>query len=677
MLIIDQLKKSDFKLQAVAMAVLAGMAVLLAGLWYLQVVRSDRYRANLQAQSVRTVRVPAIRGKILDRNGYALAENRPSYNVNLYLEELRDSFRHEYTNGVRKEFKLANPNVRLTRKIIDELERQARYRVVSNVLMHVSSAIQEPRLLVEQDFHIHYDQLRSLPLPLLKDLSKPQVALFVEQAGHVPSLALEPQAVRHYPYQHVAAHIVGHLQRDFYPVKDEDISFRFRLPDYVGRKGIEAAFDTELRGKAGVKAVLVNNLAYRESEHTPMPPEPGHNVVLTIDLWIQLAAEKALANAPFAKTKTREEVCGAVAVMDVNTGDIYALASSPSFDPNQFVTGFTNEEYKKMSDEDLRPMFNRAGYGTYPPGSSFKIIVALAGLEAGVIDTNAIYRNPGHYFIGRHRIDDTAPAGDYSFRRAFWRSSNSYFVEHGLRIGPEKIIEMARQFHLGEPTGLWPKQEAAGALPTPGELRKLDGSRWMPGDTGNLSIGHGELLVTPLQMAVLIAAVANGGTLLAPRLIERIEPQEKPEDSQIIQVSPRQVRGTVKLRPETLERVRQAMLDDTQNAEGTGRSARVDGLQIAGKTGTAKLTSGKKESITWFVSYAPFDNPRYAVVVVVEGGASGSLTCAPVARDIYKEILKRDPGILQKAPSEAHAPETGSKQVVAGTARRQIGNPID
>lgn len=672
MLIIDQLKKSDFKLQAVAMAVLAGMTVLLGGLWYLQVVRSDRYLANLQAQSVRTVRVPAIRGKILDRNGYALAQNRPSYNVNLYLEELRDSFRYEYTNGVRKEFKLANPNVRLTRKITDELERQARYRVVSNVLMQVSSAIQAPRLLVEQDFHTHYDQLRSLPLPLLKDLSKPQVAMFVEQAGNVPSLALEPQAIRHYPYQHVAAHLVGHLKRDFFPVDDEDISFRFRLPDYVGVKGLESALDPQLRGKAGVKAVLVNNLAYRESEHTPIPPQPGHNVALTIDLWIQLAAEQALANAPGAKTKGKEEVRGAAVVMDVNTGDIRALVSAPSFDPNQFVTGLTTEEYAKMNDPDLKPLFNRAGYGTYPPGSSFKIIVALAGLEAGVIDPNALYRSPGYYLIGRKPIRDTAGSGDFNFRRAFWKSSNSYFIEYGLRIGPEKIIEMARQFRLGEPTGLWPKQETAGALPAPGELRKLDGSRWMPGDTGNLSIGHGELLVTPLQMAVLIAAVANGGTLLAPRLIERIEPQEKLEDSEIIPAPSRQVRGTVKLRAETLDLVRQAMLDDTVNPEGTGKLARVDGLQIAGKTGTAKLTGGDTEQITWFVSYAPFENPRYAVIVVVEGGTSGGFTCAPVARDIYKEIVKRDPGIVQKAASMARAAESGSPRVAAVASRRQI-----
>jgi penicillin-binding protein 2 len=660
MLIIDQLKKNDAKLQAVAMAVLAGMTLLLAGLWYLQAVRSDRYRANLLAQSIRTVRVPAIRGKILDRNRHPLAENRPSYNVNLYFEELRDRFRYEYTNSVRREFRFANPTVRLTRRITDELERQARYRVVSNVLMHVSTAIQEPRLLVEQDFHTHYDQLRSLPLPLLKDLSKPQVAMFVEQAGNVPSLALEPQAVRHYPYKHVAAHLVGHLQRDFFPVENEDISFRFRLPDYVGRKGLEAAFDTPLRGKAGVKAVLVNNLAYRESEHMPIPPEPGHNVVLAIDLWIQLAAEQALANASGAKTKGKEEVRGAAVVMDVNTGELLALVSAPSFDPNQFVTGLTPEEYAKMNDPELRPMFNRAGYGTYPPGSSFKIIVALAGLEAGIIDPEATFRSSGYYLIGRNRIEDTAGSGDFNFRRAFLKSSNSYFVEYGLRIGPEKIFEMARHFHLGEPTGLWPKQEAAGALPASGELRKLDGSRWMPGDTGNLSIGHGELLVTPLQMAVITAAVANGGTILAPRLIERIEPQDASAASEVFQVPPRAVRGKVKLRSETLALVRQAMLDDTANPEGTGKSARVDGLQIAGKTGTAKLTGGDRERITWFVSYAPFENPRYAVVVVVEGGTSGGFTCGPVARDIYREIVKRDPGILQKASSVDRAAETGS-----------------
>src|SRR5438552_406904 len=457
MLIVDQLKKGDRPLQIIAATILVGVMILLLGLWYVQVIAAQRFRTDLQVQSFRTVRVPALRGKILDRNRIPLADNRPSYNINLYLEELRAQFREEYTNHVKKEFLAANRGQTiLDHKKIEELENQARYRVVSNLLSQISNSLQEPQVLIEKAFDRHYLEQRSLPFPLIRDLKPQQIAAFVEQANQFPGLELEVQGVRVYPYKTLAAHLLGHLQRDDNPGDDEDIAFRFRLPDYVGARGIEAAFDKELRGRAGLKSVLVNSMAYRQREDTIVEPEAGKNVVLTIDLAIQQAAERGLAAINPNGTNTR----GAAVVMNVSTGDILAMASSPTFDPTYFVVPPPREEWNKIleqwNDEKLRPMFNRAAYGTFPAGSTFKIIVALAGLESGILNPSDVYESKGYYQLGgRGRpIRDTAGEGKFDFERAFYKSSNPYFIHHGLQIGAERLIEMGHRFRFGEPTGL-------------------------------------------------------------------------------------------------------------------------------------------------------------------------------------------------------------------------------
>jgi penicillin-binding protein 2 len=339
---------------------------------------------------------------------------------------------------------------------------------------------------------------------------------------------------------------------------------------------------------------------------------------------------------------------------------VLALVSAPSFDPNLFTGRITHEEWARhrMSDELLRPQLNRATYGVYPPGSIFKIVVALAGLEAGVIKPHDLFQaNPPYKISGRgHGWRCTAPAGQFDFDRAFYQSCNCYFIDHGLRLGFERIAEMGRRCGLGARTGLRTGQELAGYFPDPAERIKRDGSRWMPGDTANLCIGQGELWVTPLQMAVMTAAIANGGRILEPRVVDRIEPQEFDGSEGVIQFPSGQIRGELRVSPENLQLVRNAMLldvvhrDASGRLDGTGRRAAVEGMQVCGKTGTAQVMEGRtlKEYITWFVSFAPFEAPRYAVVVLVEGGSSGTATCAPVARQIYEAILNRE----QQAPAE-------------------------
>lgn len=654
MLILDQLKKGDRPLQRLAWAVLVGMSLLGVGLWHVQVVSSKRYVSSQMHQSLRTVRLPAMRGKIVDRNGLPLVDNQPNYCINLYLEELRHLFRFEYTNKLRpayvrarhphRSFRPGKPLPRLTVKEEADLQRQARVRVVSNLVGQVSALVRVPIEFDERQFHRHYEGTRALPWPLLEQLTPEQVARFAEQSLDLPGVALEVQPRRFYPQGPLAAHVLGHLVRTNAAPEDFDLPYSYRLPDFKGELGLEALFDEDLRGRAGVKTMLVNNLNYRESEEVTTSPKPGRTLVLTIDLPLQRAAESALRSAG-------SHVRGSAVVLHAHSGDILALASSPSFDPNLFLSRIPLEEWNRLNDATLRPMVNRATYGAYPPGSIFKIIVGLAILEAGV-GTNELLtvepdpRDParGHIRVGNRPIKDTAPPGDYDFRRAFKRSSNSYFIHFGLwRAGLDRILALGQRFHLGERLDVLPLQEVSGYCPRPGLRLKRDGGTWFDGDTANLCIGQGEITVTPLQMAVMTAAIANGGKVLWPRLVQKLEPAPGQANGEVSYVLAGRVRDDLKVNPRHLEIIRDAMLADVEDPDGTGRSARVPGLGICGKTGTAQVTRGRVvvDHITWFVSFAPYEKPQWVVVVMVEGGGSGGATCAPLARQIYEALQRR------------------------------------
>lgn len=647
MFVFEQLKTTDRRLQVFGGAILIGLLILLGRLWQLQVLSAKTYRAYLENQTFRTVRVPAIRGKILDRNRVPLADNHPTYNLNLYLEELQPRFNFEYTNSVKKEFTNSFPNVKLTRTVIADLEREARYQSVSNLLFQVSASLQNPKLLLEKEFHQHYGQKRSLPLTLLGNLTFGEVAQLLESGSLDSTLDVEIEPRRIYPYSNAIAHLIGYVKREEEPVNrgqepsDEDeINYRFWVPGYKGQKGIEFAFDRELRGKPGVKTVLVNSTQYRQSEELLQPPEPGKNVVLTIDAEIQKTADRVLR-------QHGEKTRGAVIVMQCQTGDILALASSPTFDPNSFIPRITTADWAQMNDQELLPLFNRAVYGGYLPGSTFKMVVSLACLENG-LDPLAKWYSAGNFRLGRV-WGDLAGVGMFDFRRAFAHSSNPYFQRHGMIAGPREIIRMGRQLGLGEPTGITGGQEHRGYLPNDQDLKKSDGSRWMDGDTANLSIGQGDITVTPLQMAVVTSAVANSGKVLKPRLVIRVGSQEPDSPVNPIRFPASQVRRRLNVSLENLTLLQQAMLDDVEFYDedrgkwGTGHKAYIKDFRICGKTGTAqKYIKRVKHLITWFVSYAPFENPRYAVVVVIEGGSGGGTTCAPMARQIYQTIIKKE-----------------------------------
>lgn len=668
MLIFDQLKKDDPQLRAVSLMIFLGLGTLLAGLWWVQVVCAREYRESLETQCFRTVRIPAVRGKILDSQERVLAENRPTYCLSMYLEELtkpfdgayfkhRDQFNAELnrqrqarekqlgrrlTKQERKQFVMS-----LSQKAA--LKQQARFEVASNLVADLSRRLQLPISLDETNFLRHYQNRLALPFPLIPNLDPTNIAKFEEQLTSPVGLDLEVQSTRVYPQQTLAAHLLGSLARNNESAEGEEAFFNYRLQDFRGSLGIEYGYDKELRGLAGAKSVQVNNIGYRTTENIWSPAEAGKNVVLTIDLDLQRVVEEALQTAPLS---AYSPVRGATVVMDVRTGDVLALASSPTLNPNHAVQGYPPGEFQRVME--LFAQKNRATQERYAPGSIFKMVVGLACLEAGFDPRTQYYvaENPaepgkGYIKVGNRSIRDTAPPGIYDFRRALLRSCNSYFVTNGLRLGPERIVRLGQKFHLGERMDLPLRQETPGSFPTLDRVRY----GWTDGNTANMSIGQDPVLVTPLQIAVLTSAIANGGQILWPRFVERIEAQDPASGDPPVFYPPRPPRDELGVSSRSLAILHEAMVADTEDPEGTGHRAAVPGLRVCGKTGTAQIQDEHNRKIgqtTWFASFAPYSppgsgaKPRWAVVVMVENGKSGGDTCAPVAGKIYAALLDRE-----------------------------------
>ena len=668
MLILDELKRNDPQLRLLAVALAAGLCTLLAGLWWVQIVSTREYQGHLEMQSYRTVRLPAIRGKILDRDGRPLAENRPRYNLSLYLDDLRKPFDTAYgqlrqqalasqkqalaaeekrlgrslTKAERKQFTL-------TAAQREQYRQLARYRVASGIVSQISQDLEQPLTFDPAKFERDYKTRLALPYTVIPDASPGQVARFEEKFTSGLGADLDLQPVRIYPWGATAGHLLGYLQRDDSSVQGEEAYFSYRLPDYRGVTGIEWGFDPLLRGHAGGESVLVNSQGYRQSENILDAPEPGHNVVLTIDLDIERAAEKSIA------AHQGVNALAAAVVMDVRTGDVLAMVSSPSIDPNYFVGALSaadfQNETERLSDPKLRPQINRATQENYAPGSIFKSVVGLAALDNG-LDPNEIYTvqsdptRPGRgcIYVGHQKVEDTVMPGDYNFKRAIVQSSNAYFIFNGLRTGIDKIVRLAAKFHFGERVDLPTRQETKGIFPTVGQVKRSD---WRDGDSANIYIGQGQMAVTPMQIAVAYSAIANGGKILWPRLVARIEPQDPASGETITNFPPGLVRDEIDVKPQSLKILHEAMLAETEDSEGTGREAVVPGLRICGKTGTAQVKNVRGELTGWnywFASFAPYENPRYAVVVMVQSQnhGSGGVVCAPIAHDIYAEILKKE-----------------------------------
>ncbi len=669
MLIVDELKKNDPQLRLVAILLAGGLLLLLAGLWWVQVVSAREYQAHLDTQAYRTIRIPAVRGKILDREGRVLAENRPRYNLSLYLFDLQKQFAaairdlnkqalvtqkqamaaqekklgHSLAKAERKQFAF-------TPEYLEKLRAQGRADVAAGVVAQISRNMEENLPFDRTKFNRHYATQRAMPLPILENLDPTQIARFQENFTGGLGADLELQSMRSYPLGTTAAHLLGELQQD--NSSDEDSFFNYRLPDYRGVTGIERAFNPELHGRAGQESVLVNNMGYRKGEDVDAEPQPGENVVLTMDLDLQRAAEESLVSHHGSNANA------AVVVMDVHNGDVLAMASSPTFDPNDFAGGISTEKYAQL--QALSAEKNRATQENYAPGSIFKVVIGLAALENG-LNPDRIYTvdpdpaDPGHglYDVQHVKKKDTAPPGQYKFKRAIERSSNSYFIQIGLQTGVDSIVALAAKFHFGQKVSLPTGQETPGDMPT---LERVHHD-WREGDTANICIGQGEVAVTPLQIAVAYSAIANGGTVFWPRLVSRIEPQDPAAAVMATNLPAALVRDRIGVSARSLKILHDAMLGETEDEEGTGKKARVPGLKICGKTGTAQVQDSANRTTGynyWFASFAPYEEPRYAVVVMVQipgpmmAGGGGAM-CAPIAHDIYETILKKETAGATKA----------------------------
>ena len=657
MLVVDELKKNEPHLRLVAVMLVAGLCILLAGLWWVQVVSSREYQSHLETQQFRTIRLPAVRGKILDRAGRVLAENQPRYNISLYLDDLHQPFDAAYgallksARAVQKQ-NIANAEKKLGRSLtkaerkqfaftteqLQALRERARDGVASKLVAQVSQKMNQPLAFDAVMFNRHYASRLALPFPILKNLDASQIARFEESYTNRFGVEVELQSVRSYPLGDTAVHLLGYLQRHDDSQEGEDAVFNYRISDFQGAVGVEYGFDDQLRGRAGAESLQVNSQGYRQSETIESQPEPGQNVVLTLDLDLQRAAEESL------KSHRGPDARAAIVVMDVHNGDVLAMVSSPTINPLFFTGGLSPQEMQaeaaRRADIKMRPEINRATQENYAPGSIFKPIVGLAALEAGW-DPNTIVDNPGYVYVGKRHITDLAKPGKYDFRRAIMDSSNTYFITAGLRAGIENIVQLAEKFQFGEKCTIPTRQETAGIIPTMDRIHE----GWSDGNTANVCIGQGEVAVTPLQMAVAYSAIANGGTVYWPRLVSRIEPQDPMSRGAVTNFPAGLVRERIGVSGRNLRILHNAMLAETEDPEGTGGLARVPGLHICGKTGTAEIMDEQNRKIgrtTWFASFAPYENPRYAVVVMVEDGTFGGPTCGPIAHDIYAAILEKE-----------------------------------
>lgn len=640
----DSDQSSDKKLLLMGGLMFLGLTILAGGLWRVQILNSDLYEERKNQQYYVTVRVPAVRGKILDVEGRALADNRTSFTLNLYIERLRELYQAEYYPVKDQVIDSIIAEEGASRGLRGEerafINKTARFNVMKRLVDEMGEIMGENLTISQKEFEDHYYQKRSMPLPIMTDISLAQASRFMETLQVPPGFDIDEQPMRKYPFGDLASQTLGHMRRIVDhagndEIADHEFEAKYQLPDFEGVTGLERHFESDLRGTPGVMKVMVNYLGYRTESNIAVQPQPGSNIHLTLDADIQRVAQDTLE-------KVMNQTKGAAVVMDAATGDLLALASVPGFDPNKFVPAISSAEYRSYNSPDLKTFMNRCTSERYQPGSVFKIVVAMALLESpdfdpdAIIETSKVYRRGEG--AGRISINDTAPADEYDLIKAFKKSSNYYFVETGINLGREKIVDLAAQFGFDQRTSLPIMQGAAGILPTNEYISKHSSYRWTTGRTANLSIGQGEIDVTPLHVAQMMGCIANGGRIPEPRLVKRIESQNPNNPQSSNRTFPVRSAGYVRLKERTLTYLKKAMLADVVERDGTGYLANVPGMSIGGKTGTA---ASSQRRTTWFASMAPMDNPRFVVVVMVEDGDSGGRSCAPVAARIYEALQKK------------------------------------
>lgn len=602
-------------------------AALIARLWDVQITRGPEYASKVSTSSQVTVRLPAVRGEILDRNGVKLVENRASFEVEFYLPDMVRAYRESRGSVPMTSYRGRVHNMPR------DLREADIARIVSETVIPRMEELGVARDYNTTALQMHYRNNREVPYNYRQDLGFEEMALFSEKNLGLPGVNVTVKPVRWYVYGAFAPHLLGYVGSPRDLDKLPDLSkFDFYEPDVEGKAQLELALDSELKGKPGARILQRNAKGVIEGEIGRREPVQGNNVYLTLDARIQYLAEQAL----------RHVGRGAAIVMDPRNGDLLAMASVPSYDPNVFIPSVPARTWAEINKDETNPLVNRA-ISAYAPGSTYKIPIALAGLKAGLQDKCfSCYGGVqyGNKYMRCWIAEKRRTHGKLSLEDAIKVSCNAYFYQFGNAAGIDQIVAMGRLLGLGQKTGLPLSGESPGVLPGPEWLSFANPrARWSNGLTANTAIGQGDVLASPLQMAVVTAAVANGGTVYQPRLIEKIVGQ----DGRVVSQPPPVVRARLTagggVTAEQIEAVRKGMWEVVNEGGGTASRARNDALTTAGKTGTAQFwRSGIKDNHTWFISFAPYENPEYVVVTFVQGAKSGGGVSAPIAAEILKGI---------------------------------------
>lgn len=613
MRIYEDLRVLQGRLAVLQTVVLGLMLLLVVQFWQLQVLRGRSYRALAENNRIRSVTLAAPRGPLLDREGRILVENRPAFNVMFTPEHADDPKR---------------------------------------ALRRLAEQLSVPEATIRE--RVARRSLPSQPVVVKTDAAVEDVTVVEARRMEQPEASVEVVPVRSYPLGTAAAHVLGRVGE----VTDRQLQTVFAglTPGVlVGQAGIEHQYNQQLMGRDGARRIIVNSRGVEVAEAGREDPATGPAVTLTLDRELQRAMEQAMAGR-----------AGSAVALDPRTGEILAMTSSPAYDPNEFSTGIEAAEWARLTTDTATPLMNRVIQGQYAPGSTFKVLLAAAALEEGVITPHTTFHCPGHLGIYGtvFRCHKEGGHGTLDLRRALALSCNVYFYNVGVRLEIERIARWARRFGLAAPTGVDLPHEVSGLVPDPAWKQRVLKAPWFAGETVSVSIGQGQVTLTPLQLARVAAAIANGGRLVRPHLLKAVDGKVVPYPDPT----------PIGLKPTTVEVLREAMAAVV--AEGTGRRAAVRGVAVAGKTGSAQVVTHARlerdkhvlalQPHGWFMSFAPVDDPRIALAVLVEHGRSGGESAAPVTG----EILSRYFGVPSPLPRLEPTPEEPVGDVPAAAEGR-------
>lgn len=581
------------RLFALRVGLLLVVGLLGLRLWHLQILEGPYYRDLSENNRTRQVLLEPARGLIYDRNGILLANNVSSFSVYVMLEDVKD------------------------REVL--IQQLSELLGLDPALVRKKMAIKGSKLLPRK----------------IKDRMTLRDATLVESRRlDMPGVMIQVESQRNYPGGLIASHLLGYVGEISADQLEKPEFDDLHQGSIVGQYGIEKSYDRHMRGTAGQKNVEVDALGHEKKSSVVEKPQAGNDLYLTIDARLQKLAEDLLG-----------EEQGAIVALDPNNGDILAMASRPAFDPNVLSRELTSKQWVEIVQDEGRPLNNRASQGQYPPGSTFKIPMAVAALETKTMSPSSTVHCTGGYQFGRRLYRDWKAGGHgyVDLHEALVHSCDVYFYSIGQRMGIDVMAEFGKDFGLGRPTGVELPSERSGIMPTPAWKQKVKRESWLPGETISAAIGQGFVTVTPLQMASMMATVANDGVNYRPRLVRAVMDRATGN----LQELPAVPRGKINAKPETFRIIKSALADVV--TKGTATRAKSSIVTIGGKTGTAQvaaLRTGPEESIpkkfrdhAWFVAFAPVESPKIAVAVLAEHMGHGGAAAAPLAKELIEAYM--------------------------------------